>query len=62
MEAVPFYEKLGFKEAGRIAVDLSRLSDHGNVGIYKEAGCIYMPRGKSISKDDDQLSSPCQTS
>jgi hypothetical protein len=62
VEAVQFYENLGFKEAGRIAIDLSGLSDHRDVDIYQEAGCIYMPKGKSISKDDNQISSRCQTS
>jgi predicted N-acetyltransferase YhbS len=49
VEAVQFYENLGFKEAGRIAIDLSGLSDQRDVDIYQEAGCIYMPKGKSIS-------------
>jgi hypothetical protein len=47
VEAVLFYEKSGFKEAGTIAIDLGGLSDHGNVDIYKEAGCIYMPKARA---------------
>lgn len=43
VEAVPFYEKMGFKIAGRIRLDLGRVTDDADAGLYEEVGCIYSP-------------------
>lgn len=40
VEAVTFYEKLGFKIAGRIAMKLNESGQDGS-RLYEEIGCIY---------------------
>ncbi|KAH7074593.1 acyl-CoA N-acyltransferase [Paraphoma chrysanthemicola] len=46
VEALPFYEKLGFKEAGRISMDLGKATSGKHAGFYEEVGCIYIPTKK----------------
>ena len=40
LEAVPLYERLGFKIAHRVSIILE------GTGNYEEACCIFEPRGK----------------
>ena len=44
VEAVPFYEKLGFKAAGRIVLDFIEQTGDEEVVFYEEVGCIYVPK------------------
>ena len=43
VDSVPFYEKLGFKIAGRMSIDLSKVSEAEGAEMYEEVGCIYTP-------------------
>jgi predicted N-acetyltransferase YhbS len=47
VEALPFYEKLGFKVAGRISIDLREVVHDDSMGLYEEVGCIYTPESKA---------------
>ncbi|KAF2028370.1 acyl-CoA N-acyltransferase [Setomelanomma holmii] len=47
VEAVPFYERLGFEEAGRISMDLRSVCSDETAGLYEEVGCIYRPKVRS---------------
>jgi GNAT superfamily N-acetyltransferase len=44
MEAVEFSEKMSFKVAGRIKLDLVALTGKTEDGVYEEVGCIYRPK------------------
>jgi len=50
VEAVSFYEKLGFEVAGRISMNISEVTGDKGTGLYEEIGCIYSPRSKRRSK------------
>jgi hypothetical protein len=43
VEAVPFYEKMGFNVSGTIGLDLATVTDDAGAGVYEEVGCIYRP-------------------
>jgi hypothetical protein len=53
VESLPFYEKLGFKVAGRISMDLREVVHDEEVGLYEEVGCIYTPESKAGLLDPD---------
>jgi hypothetical protein len=43
VEALPFYEKLGFEVAGRISMELGEVSKCKATGLYEEIICVYTP-------------------
>jgi hypothetical protein len=47
VEAVPFYEKMGFRAVGTISLDISGKIEGEDVGVYEEVGCIYKPLFRS---------------
>ena len=47
VEAVSFYEKLGFEVAGRISMNISEVTGNKCTGLYEEIACIYSPRSKA---------------
>jgi predicted N-acetyltransferase YhbS len=53
VESLPFYEKLGFKVAGRISMDLREVAHEDTADLYKEVGCIYTPESKAGLLDPD---------
>jgi predicted N-acetyltransferase YhbS len=44
VDAVGFYEKMGFVVKGRINLDLGVLTGGTAIEVYEEVGCIYQPR------------------
>lgn len=48
VDSVSFYEKLGFKESGRISIDLVDLNKGGSAGVYEEVVCAYTPRKREL--------------
>ncbi|KAF2823966.1 acyl-CoA N-acyltransferase [Ophiobolus disseminans] len=47
VEAVAFYEKLGFEIAGRISMDIKEVNGDEDAGFYEEVGCIYSPKNRT---------------
>jgi GNAT superfamily N-acetyltransferase len=47
MEAVPLYEKMGFRVAARITLRFDERGD-GTAGVYEEAACIFKPGIESL--------------
>jgi GNAT superfamily N-acetyltransferase len=57
VEAVPFYEKMGFVAAGSISLDIAGMRGQGGVEVYQEIGCIYRPKcGEGLSERSRSLS------
>jgi hypothetical protein len=51
VEAVPFYERMGFVTVGSISLDIAGMNGHGDVEVYQEVGCIYRPkRGEEFKR------------
>lgn len=43
MDAVPFYEKLGFRSEGRIAMELDGVGQDGKSVLYEEMCLVFKP-------------------
>lgn len=50
VEAVAFYERLGFEFAGKISMEIGEVTGDKDHGLYEEIGCIYTPNNKTVSK------------